>query len=192
MTGRPVSLGGRAFQGRVSLGRYGRVGRVVRGRRPKSLPCLADRGGPPPGRVDAQADLSGASGDAGRDVQDAVAEGGDLAGGQIGVAVEADQFGPGHQICCGQDDFQPGGVRRTGGTAVGQPGGLGLADAGRPFSKSAQCRFESDWGHFPKRLGKLIGLTTLSDVRSIAASPPVCARRTAGASARNSGKPSLP
>ena len=59
---------------------------------PKSLPCLADRGGPPPGRVDAQADLSGASGDAGRDVQDAVAERGDLAGGQIGVAVEADQF----------------------------------------------------------------------------------------------------
>ena len=27
---------------------------------PKSLPCLADRGGPPPGRIDAQADLSGA------------------------------------------------------------------------------------------------------------------------------------
>jgi hypothetical protein len=31
------------------------------------------------------------------------------------LAVEADQFGPGHQICCSQDDFQPG--------------GLGLADA---------------------------------------------------------------
>ena len=30
---------------------------------------------------------------------------------------------------------------------VGQPGGLGPADAGRPFSKSVQCRFESDRGH---------------------------------------------
>ena len=44
---------------------------------------------------------------AGRDVQDAVGNR-DLAAGQIGVAVEAGQFGLGHQICCGQDDFQPG------------------------------------------------------------------------------------
>src|SRR5258707_14206485 len=67
-------------------------------------------------------------------MQDAVAEGGDLAGGQIGVAVEADQFGAGHQICCAQDDFQSGGVRvEPVARQVGQSSGLGdpgtLADA---------------------------------------------------------------
>ena len=46
------------------------------------------------------------------------------------LVCEADQFGPGHQICCGQDDFQPCGVG-VGPVAgqVAQPGGLGLADA---------------------------------------------------------------
>ena len=74
-------------------------------------------------------DLSGAAGDAGGDVQDPVAEGVDLARGQIRLLGEADQFGPGHQICCGQDDFQPCGVG-VGPVAgqVAQPGGLGLAD----------------------------------------------------------------
>ena len=42
---------------------------------------------------------------------------------------EADQFGPGHQIGCRHDDFQPGCVRVGAVTGqVGQPGGLGLAD----------------------------------------------------------------
>ena len=64
------------------------------------MPCVGDGGRPPPGGVDAQAGLPGASGDAGGDVQDPVAEGADLAGGQIGMRGEADQFCPGHQICC--------------------------------------------------------------------------------------------
>ena len=83
---------------------------------------------PAPGGVDAQSELAGAAGDAGGDVQDPVAEGFDLAAGQVGVLGEADQFGPGHQIGCGQDDFQPGGVRVERGRAGWQPGGLGLAD----------------------------------------------------------------
>ena len=79
--------------------------------------------------VDAQSDLSGAAGDAGGDVQDPVAEGVDLGSGQAGVLGEPDQFGPGHQICCGQKYFQPCRVR-IGVVAgqVAQSGGLGLAD----------------------------------------------------------------
>ena len=77
--------------------------------RPKSLPCSADRGGPPPGRVDAQADLSGASGDARRDVQDAVAGGGDLA----------------HEICCGQDISSQAAWRPTGAGWLASPVALG-------------------------------------------------------------------
>jgi len=71
----------------------------------------------------------GAAGDAGGDVQDPVAEGADLAGGQVGVVGEADQFRPGDQIGCGEDDFEPGGVRVGSVTGqVTQPGGLGLPD----------------------------------------------------------------
>ena len=63
-------------------------------------------------------------------MQDPVAEGVDLAVGQIRLLGEADQFGPGHQIGGGQDDFQPGGIRLGPVTGqVGQAGGLGLSDA---------------------------------------------------------------
>jgi hypothetical protein len=63
-------------------------------------------------------------------MQDPVAEGVDLAGGQIRLLGEADQFRPGHQIGCGQDDFQPGGIRLGPVTGqVAQAGGLGLSDA---------------------------------------------------------------
>jgi hypothetical protein len=63
-------------------------------------------------------------------VQDTVAEGADFAFGQVGVVGEADQFGPGDQICCGQDDFQPCGVRLGPVTGeVTQPGGFGLTNS---------------------------------------------------------------
>jgi hypothetical protein len=39
-------------------------------------------------------------------VQDPVAEGVDVAPGQVGVIGEADQFGPCGQICCCHDDFE--------------------------------------------------------------------------------------
>ncbi len=55
-------------------------------------------------------ELAGAAGDAGGDVQDPVAEGVDLAAGQLWAVGEGDEFGPGDQVGGGQDDFQPGGV----------------------------------------------------------------------------------
>lgn len=56
-------------------------------------------------------------------VQDPVAERGDLGAGQAALAAKADESGPGDQIGCGQDDFQPGavGVKRMAGQ-VTQPG----------------------------------------------------------------------
>ena len=95
-----------------------------------AVPGGGDRVCPAPGGVDAEPELSGAAGDAGGDVQDPVAEGGDLAAGEVGVVGEADEFGPGDQIDCGQHDFEPGGVgvgTRAG--QVTQPGGFGFADA---------------------------------------------------------------
>ena len=101
-----------------------------------SVPACGDGGGPAPGFVDAQAGLSGAAGDAGGHVQDTVAECLDLAAGQSGFIGEADQFGPGDQIGCSQDDFKPRGVRlksvegqvtQAGGFA---PGGCGLPRPG--------------------------------------------------------------
>jgi hypothetical protein len=73
--------------------------------------------------------LSGAAGDAGRDVWDAAPEGADLAGGEFGVAGEANHFRSGHQIGCGQNGFDPcrvglGAVTRQ----VTQPGGLEFTD----------------------------------------------------------------
>ena len=76
----------------------------------EALPGGRYGAGPAPGGVDAEPELAGASGDAGRDVQDPVAEGADLATGQIGSAGETDQLGPGHQISGGQDDLQPGSI----------------------------------------------------------------------------------
>ena len=63
-----------------------------------------------------------------------------------------DQFGPGHQICFGQDDFQPGGVRvEPVARQVGQPGGLGLADAVLHSGVLAMTQFQPAElpGHHP-------------------------------------------
>ena len=78
-------------------------------------PGGGDRRRPAPGGVDAQPKLSGAAGDAGGNVQDPVAERFDLAARQVGVVGESDEFGPGDQIGCGHDDFEPGrvGVKRV-------------------------------------------------------------------------------
>lgn len=75
-----------------------------------ALPGGRDGCGPAPGGVDAQPQLAGASGDAGRHVQHPVAESVDLAAGQFRGAGESDELGPGDQIGGGQDDFQPGGI----------------------------------------------------------------------------------
>ena len=96
----------------------------------EALPGGGDRFGPAPGGVDAQPELAGSFGDAGGDVQDPVAEGGDLGAGQLGGVGEGDEFGPGDQVSGGQDDFQPGGVGLKFMTGqVGQAGGFGLADS---------------------------------------------------------------
>lgn len=63
-----------------------------------AAPGGGDGLGPARGGVDAQPELSGAAGDAGGDVQDPVAEGGDFAARQLGAVGEADEFGPGDQI----------------------------------------------------------------------------------------------
>ena len=74
--------------------------------------------------------MAGASGDAGCDVQDPVAEGVDLAAGQLRGVGESDQLGPGNQVSGGQDDLEPGGVGlEIMAGQVGQAGGFGLADA---------------------------------------------------------------
>ena len=73
----------------------------------QALPGGGDGGGPASGGVDA---LPGAAGDAGRDVQDPVTEGVDLAAGQLGGVGEPDQLGPGDQVSGSQHDLQPGGV----------------------------------------------------------------------------------
>jgi hypothetical protein len=90
-----------------------------------ALPGGRDRCGPSPSGIDAESQLAGAAGDAGRHVQDPVAEGSDLAAGQLGVVGESDELSPRHQIGCGQDDFQPSGIdvkRLT--RQITQPGGL--------------------------------------------------------------------
>ena len=56
-----------------------------------ALPGGRDRPGPAPGGVDAQPQLAGASGDAGRDVQDPVAQGVDLAAGELRGVGESDE-----------------------------------------------------------------------------------------------------
>jgi hypothetical protein len=74
--------------------------------------------------------LAGAAGDAGRNMQDPVAEGVDLAAGQFGDVGESDELGPGDQIGGCQDDFQPGGIGvEVVAGQVGQAGGFGFADA---------------------------------------------------------------
>ena len=62
------------------------------------------------GDVDAQPQLSGAAGDAGGDVQDAVAEGVNLTACQAGIVGEADESGPGKLTRCRHDNFEPSGV----------------------------------------------------------------------------------
>src|SRR5258705_4744901 len=77
-------------------------------------------------------------------MQDPVAEGVDLAGGQIRLLGEADQFRPGHQIGGGQDDFQPGGIGLGPVTGqVGQAGGLGLSDAVLDAGVLAVAQFQA-------------------------------------------------
>ncbi len=93
-------------------------------------PCVGDGCGVLPGVVDAELGLAGAVGDAGGDVQDEVAEGGDLGVRQRGSVVEAEQLGPAHQVGRGEQGFQPGGVFvEAAAGQVAQPGRLGLADA---------------------------------------------------------------
>ncbi len=115
----------------------------------QSVPGGGDRGGPAPGGVDAQAELSGAAGDSGGDVQDSVAEGVDLAAGQLWGVGEGDELGPGDQVGGGQDDFEPGGVglENVAGQ-VGQAGGFGLADAVLDAGVLAVAQFQS--GQLPR------------------------------------------
>lgn len=62
-------------------------------------------------------------------MQDTVSECRDFAARQFGVVGEADGFGPGDQIDCCHDDFEPGGVGVEGvERQVAQAGGFGLAD----------------------------------------------------------------
>jgi hypothetical protein len=67
-------------------------------------------GGPSPGPVEFEVDISAAAGDFGSDVQDPVAEGSDFAACGVGVVGEPDQFGSGSEIGCREDDLKPGGV----------------------------------------------------------------------------------
>ena len=84
---------GAGFPGPESLSGRLDGGPGVHGKAARSrCQLLEDCGRPPPGGVDPQADLTRSSGDAGGDVQDPVAEGVDLTGGQIGMLGEADQF----------------------------------------------------------------------------------------------------
>ena len=76
----------------------------------EALPGGRYGAGPAPGGVDAEPELAGAAGDAGCDVQDPVAEGVDLAAGQLRGVGESDQLGPGNQVSGGQDDLQPGSI----------------------------------------------------------------------------------
>ena len=79
-------------------GSFGLAGQVLRRSGEgcaESLPGGGDGGGPAPGGVDAESELAGAAGDAGRHMQHPVAEGVDLAAGQLGGVGEPDQLGPG-------------------------------------------------------------------------------------------------
>jgi len=91
------------YESRVSS-HTGRDGNQRAAPRGMALPGGRDRRYPPPGGVDTQPQLAGAAGDAGHHVQDSVAEGGDLAAGQLGVVGESDELALGHQIGCRQDD----------------------------------------------------------------------------------------
>ena len=74
--------------------------------------------------------MAGAAGDTGGDVQDPVAECGDLAAAQCGVVGESDEAGPGDQVGGGQHDFPAGGVGSEGVAGqVTQAGGFEFADA---------------------------------------------------------------
>ena len=85
--------GGVAFQANAARSRW----------KPRAS-CLAHAQGAVQSHVDGPA----AADQPRRGVHDAVSEVGDLAVGQVGLVVEADQFGPGDQIGGGQHAFQPG------------------------------------------------------------------------------------
>lgn len=90
----------RAFQGRWGSSGMVDGGRVVRGKRRGSV--ALGRWRRPNRQVASLRTRScrGAAGEAGGHVQDAVADGVDLALGEVGVAGEPDQLRPGHQIGC--------------------------------------------------------------------------------------------
>ena len=118
-------VGGR-FSG--VLGRWVRVGWSAE-RSAYSGESFGDVGRPAPGLVDPEVDSAGAVGEAGGDVQDAVAERGDLAAGECGDVGEADLFGPADQVDRGQYDLEPGLVLVEGSAGeVAQPGCLGFSD----------------------------------------------------------------
>lgn len=94
-----------------------------------AIPRLVNGLGSLPTRIDLDPDRTDSTGDAGRDVQHPVADGGDLAAGQIGVVGEADQLRSGDQVGGGQDGLAPGGVRvEAVARQIPQPGHLGLPD----------------------------------------------------------------
>ncbi len=110
-------------------GERGRQGQSCEGGA-QPVEAFGDLGGPPPGAVDAQADLAGGAGELGGGVQDAVAEGGDLTAGQGGGVGEADELGPADQAGGGEHGFQPGAVFRPSAAGeVAQAGLLAFADA---------------------------------------------------------------
>ena len=99
----PCRRVGRAFPGPVGLSwSVGHLVGAIRRRCAMALPGRS-RSGWPTARWyrGASRTLAGASGDPGGHMQDPVAEGGDLAAGQLGVLVESDELGPRHQIGCG-------------------------------------------------------------------------------------------
>lgn len=76
----------------------------------ESVEAGGDLGGPAPGGVDAQPGVAAAAGEAGSDVQDAVAERRYLAARQRRGVGEADELGPADQVGRGQERFEPAGV----------------------------------------------------------------------------------
>ncbi len=110
---------------------------------------------PAPGLVDAEPDLTAAAGDPGCDVQDPVAERGDLTPGQLGGVGEADEFGPAGQVDRGEYDLEPGDVLvPCPARQVPQTGGFSLPDpvldpgvlAVAKFQPSSLAGHHTGWG----------------------------------------------
>jgi hypothetical protein len=94
--------------------------------------------------------LPGAAGDAGGDVQHEVAERRDFGVGQCGCAGEAEEFGPAHQICGGEQGVQPRGVLgEPAAREVAHAGGFGFADASPVFHAGVLSVVEFQTGGLP-------------------------------------------